>query len=271
MTEQPGKATRDEMRRSRRGGQEWLTARAGRRWRGEELAAVAGHPFEVDAARLLPRVRKGDVVRWRVDGETQEGPAFRWTPPSPGFFRLTASAGSRSAYRRVTVGLCPSDLVDRREQLEYFFSLVVRSGNKVHFVPLIEDKLGTPDTALLEREVRQHHGAFARFTDAHTGIYRDQVLPHPYLETDAIPTGLYAVFSADLIYLGETKETRAAADGILSALARIATEPIGGGAFVRDLSGKRGRLGLPGSGLGRSTEPLAVGAAVPRRRRPKAT
>jgi hypothetical protein len=193
------------------------------------LRAVAGDPFEVKATDLLP-YEGGRPAVWRMAGKIVQASVLKWTPRSPGVYRMQLRVGRYLVQRMVTVGLRPADLVKRPQDFDSYFCFIVPNAHKVHFFPLLAN---TGDVRKgrdkLKVEIEEHHPAFARFIGAHTRIYRDRVLSHPFVDPKSFRPGLYAVCANDLCYLGSDRRLNAIAGRLQKLLRTIAARKTGRG------------------------------------------
>jgi hypothetical protein len=196
--------------------------------------AMAGDAFELKAADLIPYVGEDRPPEWRVAGTVIRGSVLKWTPRSPGIYRLQLRVGRRAVQRLVTVGLRPADLVKRPKELDSYFCFIVPNVHKVHFFPLLEKTSGArKGRDGLEREIKEHHPAFARLLAAHTRIYRDRVLPHPFVDPKSFRPGLYAICANDLCYLGSERRLNAVAGKLQKLLRTMATRKTGRGHLLK--------------------------------------
>jgi hypothetical protein len=205
--------------------------------------ALAGRSGELRLERLFPDLDGRHGVRWTVAGQTLTGPAPRWTPRAPGIFTIVATAGGQRRTGGLLVGIAPSDLVKRNQELDYCFCLIARRGLRLHFIPLLERRDGkraAPER--LEREAALHHPAFAQLMSAHSRIYRRKILPRLFVDARRVQPGLYAVFPSDLLYLGSARPIAAAARLIAENLEALATMTTGRGRLLREIEHAVGGL-----------------------------
>ena len=215
----------------------WLS----RRLPPTALRAIAGRPVEFSAREIF-HVTADEDVRWSIAGERATGSVMRWIPLSPGRFVLAIETpGRRRQSRSVTVGLCPGDLITRREALDYYFCLILNHGTTLRFIPLLE-KARKPRSDLLRAEVAQHHPAFAKLLKAQTDVYRQQFLRHPFVEARTVRTGLHAIFSHDLVYLGSAAPIREVTDQLSVLFGRLAELETGRGQTLMAIEALIGKL-----------------------------
>src|SRR5437016_1799612 len=100
-----------------------------KRLKPQPIRALAGHPLRLIASDFSESLNDKDAVSWKVARQTYRGPILEWTPRSPGVYTIILQVPeSRSRTLEVVVGLKPQDLVDLREQLDYYFCLIARHG-----------------------------------------------------------------------------------------------------------------------------------------------
>ena len=199
------------------------------------LRAVAGELFELKATDLIPHESDDRSPEWRIAGTTLRGAALKWTPRSPGVYGLELRAARRVLRRQVIVGLRPSDIVKRAKDLDSYFCFIVPNAHKVHFFPLLDKGGGGGAKARegVKREIKDQHPAFSRLLAAQTRIYRDRVLPHPFVDPKSFRPGLYAVCSNDLCYLGSEQRLNAIAGSLQKSLRLLSTRRTGRGAVLK--------------------------------------
>ena len=199
--------------------------------------------------------------------------AWYHAPPRPTGERRTIT---------LRVGLRPADLVDAPTTIDAYAALIIRDGTKLHIIPLLGAARGTKDDAAKARrssrsavaaELRGHHAAFARLARAQSAIYRRRVMPHLFVDLSKLPTGLYAVFPREAVFLGASRALARATDRIASALGAFSTTTTGRSRLlseiervVRDLDVSALRLSdaplFPGKRPGRRTPaPIVAGIA----------
>ena len=209
----------------------WLTKASQAK---QALRAVAGDAFVLKAADLIPYEGEDRAIEWTVAGKMLRGPVLKWTPRSPGFYRVELRVGRRRVRRIVTVGLRPADLVTRPQDFDSYFCFIVPNGHKVHFFPLLPKSAPAQNGREgLQRELEERHPAFARLMAAHTRIYRNRVLPHPFVDPKSFRPGLYAICANDTCYLGSERRLHSIAGKLQQHVRTLAERKTGRGVVLQ--------------------------------------
>jgi len=209
----------------------WIEGRVAQ----NQIRGIAGERLELDAADWID-TGCGPIC-WTVSGESHAESRLTWTPRSSGLHQIGLRAGDQRRKLRVLIGLRVGDLVVKREALDYFFALVARDGLKLHIVPLIGQNPGCAPHNLskLVGEVAAHHPAFADFMRAQTSLYRRRIVPRMFVDARKVATGLYAVMSHDLVYLGSSSAVEQATELIRGGLDNMAKTGTGRGRILSNI------------------------------------
>ena len=204
-----------------------------------EPKCLAGHEIILNLQNLFPNAPKD--VSWRV-GETRgTGYEVLWTPREPGNQTLVVKGKTFLRKLVVRVGIRPNDLQVRRDALDHFLCLVIRQRAQLHFLPLLhaaerENKAPSLDRKQLAKEVASGHPAFARLMRAQSHLYHKHIRTGPFIDLNTAPSGLYAIFPNDAIYLGDTQAIRSVIEAAPEILTRMRRAILGRGVLLSKIA-----------------------------------
>lgn len=190
---------------------------------------LVGESLHLRAADLFADTSSAEQVSWHFSNRVKTGRELRLKPKVPGRFKVLAQRGNLKHLIRVIVGIQPRQLIQKQNSIPFFFTLVARSGSKLHFVPLVSTphKNKNQYKGRVSSEIAKHHPAFRTLARAHNTVYRRRVMSSLYVPTDVVSSGLFAIFPNTAIYLGNTGFINNACNEIAAALESLGKRAIG--------------------------------------------